>query len=367
MKKIDNDTREKVIALREQGLTLTEIADAVGHISSSWVGYVCADAGLTGQWIKHKRNEQMREYKAQGHTCKEVAEHFGISYKRAQKICVGTAPQIRPHDNQNTKHTEEEKRAYVESFMGDAFSYVGGYIDCEHKVTVRCNKCGDVFERSMVSIRHRKATCKNCERIESEVKAKEKAEAEARAKAIAKAERHELTKQRQAKRRADKEAERLLKTRLIQCEECGKVFATTRTDRVCCSPECLRKRSNRMSSHRKDSRIKPSKRVDRDITAKKLYNRDGGVCWICGGLCDLTDYVVKDGTIICGENYPSVDHVVAICDGGEDSWENVRLAHRYCNSARYWGGNQSPRLRPFTLPTETPMRVGFEKSCPPSN
>lgn len=314
------------------------------------------------------KHAQYREYKAQGHTNKEVAEHFGIALKTAKRICAGIAPQTsRGHATQYTKRTEEEKRAYVESFMGDAFSYIGGYIDCEHKVTVRCNKCGDVFERSMVSIRHKYAACDNCKRIESEAKAKEKAEAEAETKAIAKAKRHELSKQRQAKRQADKEAERFLKTRLIKCEECGKVFATTRQNAVCCSPECGRKRANRIASHRKDSRIKADKRIDRDITAKKLYDRDGGVCWLCGGLCDLTDYRIKDGTIVCGEKYPSVDHIVAICDGGEDSWENVRLAHRYCNSARYWDRNQPPRLRPFTLPMEIPMRVGFEKSCPPSN
>ena len=53
-------------------------------------------------------------------------------------------------------------------------------------------------------------------------------------------------------------------------------------------------------------------------------------------MCDLNDYVVTDNTIICGDYYPSVDHVVAVCDGGEDSWDNVRLAHRICNSMRYY-------------------------------
>lgn len=67
-----------------------------------------------------------------------------------------------------------------------------------------------------------------------------------------------------------------------------------------------------------------------------MFVRDGGVCWICGGKCNPNDYVIRDGYKICGNYYPSVDHIVPICEGGEDSWKNVRLAHRICNSKRYF-------------------------------
>ena len=185
--------------------------------------------------MTHKESRQRwaecREYKAKGHTNKEVAEHFGIAYRTAKNICKGIAPQPPSGNNQYKKNTEEDKRAYVESLLPMGFSYIGGYIDCEHKVTIRCKVCGLEFERSMVSIRHgAKTTCPVCaeneKRIELEAKAKEKAEA--------KAKRHELSKQRQVERQADKEAKRFLKTRLIKCEECGKVFATTRQNAVCC-------------------------------------------------------------------------------------------------------------------------------------
>ena len=83
-KKIDNEMREKVVALREQGLTLTEIAGVVGH-SPSWVRSVCVDAELTGHYGKRKRNEQMREYKAQGHTSKEALWH--IIQNRKDYMC----------------------------------------------------------------------------------------------------------------------------------------------------------------------------------------------------------------------------------------------------------------------------------------
>ena len=39
------------------------------------------------------RNRQMRQYKAEGHSISEVAEHFGLSDGTAGKICKGIAPQ----------------------------------------------------------------------------------------------------------------------------------------------------------------------------------------------------------------------------------------------------------------------------------
>jgi 5-methylcytosine-specific restriction protein A len=48
-----------------------------------------------------------------------------------------------------------------------------------------------------------------------------------------------------------------------------------------------------------------------------ILARDGGVCWICGGL-----------------GADSVDHVVPRARGGGNGDENLRAAHLSCNSAR---------------------------------
>ena len=267
-------------------------------------------------------------YKAEGHTNKEVAKHFGIAYETAKRICRGVNPQ-HGHTNQHTKTTENEKRAYVESFLPIGFSYVGGYIDSDHKVTIQCKVCGSVFDRSMVSIRQKQAVicacCLEADRIEKQTREQKQKE------------RERIERQNQARERLiQKEAERQAKTRTVVCEVCGNTFITRNPFYVCCSSECSRKRLNRISSHRKDNRITNDKRIDKDITAIKLYERDCGVCWICGGLCDVDDYIIRDGHFIAGNNYPSIDHIKPICEGGEDSWNNVRLAHRYCNSLRFW-------------------------------
>ena len=228
--------------------------------------------------------------------------------------------------NQYTKATEAEKKEYVENFLDSGFSYVGGYVDCDHKVTIRCNTCGFEFERSMVTIRQgSKTQCRNCSRIKR-IEAAETVKKNRVAKDALKMERE---KQKESERLTDL----FLRTRLVECKECGSVFSTTKSNVVFCSADCGRRFANRK---RKDRRLSKEKCINRGITAMSLYRRDNGVCWICGGQCDPNDKQSRNGTIICGNMYPSVDHIIPVCDGGEDSWENVRLAHRICNTKRYF-------------------------------
>ena len=69
----------------------------------------------------------------------------------------------------------------------------------------------------------------------------------------------------------------------------------------------------------------------KDITLMSLYKRNMGVCYLCGEKCDYSDYVIRNGTVICGDWYSSIDHIVPVSKGGEHSWKNVKLAHRRCN------------------------------------
>lgn len=223
--------------------------------------------------------------------------------------------------NQYRKDTEEEKRAYVESFMGGAFSYVGGYIDCEHKVTIRCNKCGAVFERSMVSIRHGTAVCEICKRME----AKAKAEAEKEANRIKRQEERERRRLERAEEKAQSQA-----SRIHCCPVCG----TQTVRRKYCSDVCMKKANNSVKESVRRAKINAAL-IDKDIEIHKLFKRDHGVCYLCGGLCNWEDKEEKpQGIIICGDTYPSIDHVIPLTKGGLHEWANVKLAHRYCNSVK---------------------------------
>ena len=70
------------------------------------------------------------------------------------------------------------------------------------------------------------------------------------------------------------------------------------------------------------------------FSLKELYKREHGICYICGGLCRWDDKQIVNEVIVYGNEYPSRDHVIPKSKGGENSWENIRLAHRICNSRK---------------------------------
>lgn len=74
--------------------------------------------------------------------------------------------------------------------------------------------------------------------------------------------------------------------------------------------------------------------VDKDINLVDLFKKSNGVCYLFGKPCDIEDRREANGTIICGDMYPSIDHVIPLARGGQHSWNNVRLAHRICNSLK---------------------------------
>lgn len=295
---------------------------------------------------KRIRDRQIVELRKQGYSQAQLCEMFNL--KSIGHICkrygvAGVMSDRKPSvyrggsggNNQYTKKTEAERKEYVERFLPDGFSYVGGYIDCEHDVTLRCDKCGNVFERSMNTLRNKNTrnvfcdACEEAKRTQAKEEARKKKEVDRFARKL--------------KRQADLETERFMKTILVECAECGKIFSTTDSHKVCCSSKCSRKRAN----NKHDRRLTKEKIVD-NVTVDELFKRDKGRCWICGGLCDKSDFTMKGKAFVAGNNYPSIDHVVPVCMGGVDAWENVRLAHRICNTKRYFDEKLQPPIRAVT-------------------
>lgn len=330
-KKRHEGRRLEAVSYYDSSLSVSEIKEQLG-VSATFIYAAWREAGLARRMSPNQR--RVYELRMEGLCSTEIAERLGIRVDNVNRIARDIGKPFTDEErqrskanlrNQYTKRTEAEKELYVNSFFNGDFSYVSGYVDCDSNVIIRCSACRYEFERSMVGIRHgNQTTCPECDRQKKQKKEREKQE---------KREKLSLEKE---QRRLEKEQVRKLKIRAVSCVECGTLFQTTRPRALCCSPVCSKKHANRYSSHRKDKRIPKDKRIDRGITAKRLYVRDNGICWICGKGCNLNDYVVRKGIIICGDDYPSVDHIVPVCEGGADSWDNVMLAHRRCNSERYW-------------------------------
>ena len=266
--------------------------------------------------------EQMRQYKAQGCTHKEVAEAFGVSLQTCWKVCKGIAPQpIKPGAARNQYTSggfdrEAHQAQKIKEYMPQ-FEYVRGFTDADGSVVVRCVVCGTEQTKSLISIRHHTCCCNTCkdnarqERIKAEEQAKQAKEEERKA----------IKAAREAEARAKEEAKK------HACPVCGMI--TTR--KKYCSDGCLHKAMNTAREARRRTLIRDVL-VDKDITLEALYKRDNGYCYICGMKCRWEDYTTRNNIFIAGDWYPSIDHVKPISKGGAHAWGNVRLAHRVCNT-----------------------------------
>lgn len=111
------------------------------------------------------------------------------------------------------------------------------------------------------------------------------------------------------------------------CKVCGQMYVAYYPLSEYCSDKCRRKRFKVKKRYKGIT-------VDKDITLKMLAKKDSDTCKICGFKVDWDDWIQKDGTIICGDYYPSIDHIRPISKGGMHSWDNVQLAHRKCNTLK---------------------------------
>lgn len=150
--------------------------------------------------------------------------------------------------------------------------------------------------------------------------------------------RKEKAKQNKEKKEIEKAWYRAIHTVSRECIICGSLFYCLDTSKKkTCSKEC----SNKYSNIKRDKRIPKEQIVDADINVNRLFKRDKGKCWICGGKCDFNDIAISaKGNEYPGDNYPEIEHVIPISRGGLHSWDNVRLAHHKCNAQK--GANLYP-------------------------
>lgn len=71
---------------------------------------------------------------------------------------------------------------------------------------------------------------------------------------------------------------------------------------------------------------------DAGIDWRSVGERDGWCCHLCG------KSVPKVGGSAYVPRGATVDHLVPIAHGGDHTWSNVALAHRFCNLSRGTGG-----------------------------
>lgn len=187
------------------------------------------------------------------------------------------------------------------------WEYIGGFTHSDGFVIVRHTECGFTTRKSYTTMKHGRAT--RCWLCEQKAKAAEKKKKE-------NAERVQMSR-----------VMKYYQTPLRECAICGTLFYPGKR-KTYCSDACSRKSVNRYYTERKRKKgLAARTNESKYISVESLFRRDGGVCQICGEPCDITAEPNAD-------LYPSVDHIIPLAHGGLDRLDNVRLAHRICNSRR---------------------------------
>lgn len=257
--------------------------------------------------MEGKYDEQIKEYRARGMKYFEIAKDLHADDHNIRKRCLQLGL--------GYKEAEIRKANHEKYIRSKGFEYVSGFTGYRENVTVKCSKCGEITQkRYKYFVDPGGVRCDNCQRIEREDREKEKQKQK------------EIREQETFWKKYNEGKQTAFKV----CPVCNSLFTGYKKY---CSDICSKRQQNK--NHDVGRRIKVKKAmVDKGITLEKLFRRDRGQCYICGGTCDWNDFSIKDNAFIAGQTYPSIDHVKPLAKGGEHSWDNVKLAHFVCNSLK---------------------------------
>lgn len=265
---------------------------------------------MNGIQVLQTNELQTRKMLYDGVSYRQIGEAFGVSKDVVAYFC-----KLNNLSRGSNKNNEASVARKIREKSNGQLEYVSGYTKKENLVKVRCTICGGAFERTFHSLTcNEYMGCPVCKQKKQQQIESEKA----------------FRKEREDQK---KKAERFTHSQLIgmrMCAECGEMFIPRDNHIIRCSERCVRRAMNRGA----DARLNQHNVVDKDITLTKVFDRDNGVCWICGGKCNWDDYQTRNGQKIVGNDYPSKDHVIPLAKGGTHSWDNVRLAHWLCNTRK---------------------------------
>lgn len=106
------------------------------------------------------------------------------------------------------------------------------------------------------------------------------------------------------------------------CAECGNSFVVAAAHRtVYCSRRCG------MAAKRRDYDAKKREAFVERVFRRKVFNRDGWVCRLCGE--PTSRKWASDDPLA-----PTIDHIIPVAKGGEHSYANTQCAHAICNSRK---------------------------------
>lgn len=264
---------------------------------------------------------QMRQEKK---TYQEIADFFGTTRKGVATYCrihglqyseeeLKEAQKRGANNHWSLSQSCWEKKIKEKYGEGVSFVSVADRIDGEAIVECQCNYCGTLFLISASTLRHNKRISYQCGVCAGRKKKEEKVN-----KAI--------EKQGKSHRLVPK----IKGQQGFNLCKCGLFLLPGQ--RVC--DQCKQQKAKETDRKKETKRRMRCKGGDWNISLKDLYERDQGICYLCGCRCDWRDGQWKDGAFIVGPTYPSIEHVIPLSKGGTHEWNNVKLACWICNTRK---------------------------------
>jgi 5-methylcytosine-specific restriction endonuclease McrA len=113
-----------------------------------------------------------------------------------------------------------------------------------------------------------------------------------------------------------------LRVRECVADDCPRTFRAVYRETGYCSDACRERVARRRFIERRG--YAPEDRGRYRQHAEDIFDRDGHVCQLCGGLVDFAVPILADLA-------PTIDHIIPQSLGGSDEPENLQTAHRACN------------------------------------
>lgn len=262
--------------------------------------------------------EKIIELRQQGKGQKAIAKQLGCTRDAVKWICekynLNGFLAKQPLSETDIKQKVENATQH--------FEYIGGWDSCDKDIYLQCRWCGNMFKHSaqFTKLGHSCVKCANCLNI---------------ARAYAEKQNKEQIEQQQIKKKKELKSQKeisfwnqsFIQMHMRECKTCGQLFVVQRKNQSTCSEICSKNVWYRNNSKKRE-------KYRYMFPLETLSKRDKGICYLCGKPVDFTDYRIRDGIFYAGPNYPSRDHVRPQSQGGKHSWDNIRLAHFYCNTLK---------------------------------
>jgi 5-methylcytosine-specific restriction endonuclease McrA len=249
-----------------------------------------------------------------------ICEYCGKEFTgRKRKFCSSECRKLSERKHKSLNPQSDYKRTvWIRDNIPDGFLLVGKYEGGNSIIKLKCIRCGNIIEGKIDSFRrHKTVRCSNCFK-------------DKRSKYGNKSDYLDAMRTKREEREKEIINHKHINIYKRKCVECGVEFETTQINQKTCSDKCRKRWRNRNN----DRRINKGNTIDKDITLATLYERDKGICYMCGCKCDWDDKKEIDGFFKVGKAYPSIDHIIPLSRGGKHSWDNIRLACHHCNSIK---------------------------------